>query len=437
MRFQIIRYLKRDLLVHFILYTFSAGFLKLIGFLIFLYLAKSLSSESYAEFGLMYSIQVLISTFGVAGVVELIVSKIHLKGSEDTKVELYNLANTIFFILLALTSFIVFLIYLKKEWTEFQDYLLLIIVILNSIALTGSLYKTQIERLNENHGRSLIFSFLIPFISYASGFLFFFIKNSVFYFFFGSLLGSLLPLFFFTRFHFCFILPDRILMYTSLLSCAPFIASAFLNWISGYGINQIISIFLSHNAIARFTFLFSLASIMQLIASAMNQVWAPVFFKSIHSGDLDVIKKKNEHFFLLMVVVLTVIASLMFLVLPFIKNYFGENAKEYLENELFLFLIISSYVILPPYWQCQNYLLAYGKGLDLFKITAFSTVIGIVLTFILITFIGELGVYFGFFVVVFLKVIIIYLYSLKYWKLNLPFKGVFIGLFFLFILFLF
>jgi O-antigen/teichoic acid export membrane protein len=176
---------------------------------------------------------------------------------------------------------------------------------------------------------------------------------------------------------------------------------------------------------------------MQLIASAMNQVWAPVFFKSIHSGDLDVIKKKNEHFFLLMVVVLTVIASLMFLVLPFIKNYFGENAKEYLENELFLFLIISSYVILPPYWQCQNYLLAYGKGLDLFKITAFSTVIGIVLTFILITFIGELGVYFGFFVVVFLKVIIIYLYSLKYWKLNLPFKGVFIGLFFLFILFLF
>jgi O-antigen/teichoic acid export membrane protein len=419
--------------VNFLLYSASAGLLKLFGLLVFFHLARKLSPDEYAQFGLLYSVQVLVSTFGVAGVVEYVVSRISTNNFKNTEVE--KVASSL---LLILTSFVLFLIifyYLIFKPISNKILIEIILVLMNSIFLTYCSYRTQLERLNGNDKRSLVFSFIVPFSSFLFGVLFFELFYSAQYYFFGALIGTLIPLFLFKEFKLTTNFSQKRLVMLGIVGCLPYIGSAVLGWFSGYGLNHVISINLGESSIATFTFLYPVISILQLVASAMNQAWAPKFFREIHMDVEGEFAKSNNRFFNLMIGVITFLGVAIILFIPLISFHFGGNLLLYTKESIYLFLIVASYVVLPHYWNVQNYYMAYGRGLDLFKNLLISSFFGLFSLMLAIVFYGELGIYIGLFSISLLKTIIIYLQGRKLWDLNFSFRFVYLSLFSLLVLY--
>ena len=71
------------------LYTASAGLLKLSGFIIFLWLGRTLSVDDYAQFGLLYSLQTGLMTFGLVGIVEAVIGLLKSHRSADEQKKLF------------------------------------------------------------------------------------------------------------------------------------------------------------------------------------------------------------------------------------------------------------------------------------------------------------------------------------------------------------
>lgn len=418
----------KTILSYAVLYAGSAALLKLVGFISFLYLAKVLSTVEYAEFGLMYSLQTAIITFSMAGVIEYTIAHMHRKRNSFNDV--FKVANTIFLILVALVVLIIFIFYsLNFTYTINTSNALLAAVVINSVLLVYALFKSQIERLTENHKKSLIYGFVIPFVGMLCGLSCFYFFKNLFSFFAGSSFGlliSILPslkrISFGTRF-------DILILKVALIGCLPFIGMAFFNWLSGYGNNQLLDIFFEEEAIAVFTFLFSISALMQLVATALNQVWSPRFYKITHIDPFNFVESKNQKFFKFMTLCLSVVGALLIYSLPFISGLIGGNTNVYSENQHFLIFLVAGYVVLGPWWHCQNYFLAYNKGGELFNLTIISSLIGVCISLILMSTLGEIGVYIGFFIVMLIRALLIVRKSKKYWNLRVSWGSVFGGLF--------
>src|SRR5262245_257395 len=55
------------------LYAVSATLLRLVGFAVFVWLARSLSVNEYATWGLLYALQTAAASFGLVGIVEAVI----------------------------------------------------------------------------------------------------------------------------------------------------------------------------------------------------------------------------------------------------------------------------------------------------------------------------------------------------------------------------
>jgi O-antigen/teichoic acid export membrane protein len=423
------KFLKRDFLINFILFSFSTAFLKVVGLVVFFYLGSQLSSSDYASFGILYSLQVLVNTFGIAGVVEFFVSRVHHTNNEDVKRELESVVATLLLILLTITCLFISIYFVIRYEPGIDLFLSFLFVLINSVVLTISSFRTQIERLYGNYKDSLKFSFVVPLSSFIIGFVLFNMEHSVNSFFLGCALGSILSLLFLGGLNFNLSLSSYGLVWIAGLSCLPHIGSGFFGWVGGYGINHIITSELNVSVISTFSFLYPVGSLMQLFASSMNQAWSPVFFREIHSDFSSSLEIKNKRFFKLMIFFLTLIGVIMVIFVPKLVRFFGGNIVAYVENEFYLFAIVLSYVVLPPFWHCQNYFLAYGLGGDLFNVGALSTGLGILFTVLFIRYFGEVGVYLGILSTSIIKVVIIYIVSIRHWKLNVSFDFLFACLF--------
>lgn len=419
----------KGLILYAFLYGGSAAFLKLVGFGTFLYFAKILTTPEYAEFGLMYSLQTAIVTFSMAGIVEYVIAHMHINTSDLHRQNLFKVANSLLFIFTAIIiiSVICYFVFFNKNITP-DSSLLLVAVVFNGICLTYSMFKAQLVRLTENHSTSLLYNFVIPFIGMISGLGTFLVYFSVISFFIGSLFGLLLPILiiqFRQRLEFSL---DWKNIKRALISCTPFIGMAFFNWLSGYGNNQLIDIFFEEKEVAIFTFLYSVSAVMQLVATALNQVWAPKFYRITHTNDFAEVELGNKRFFKFMSLVLGSVGAILILSLPMLSQFIGGNAVEYGNNQFLLMFLLAGYVILAPWWHCQNYFLAYNKGGELFNLTIVSTIIGISISLGLMAFIGAVGVYVGFFAVMVFRVLFIIFKSKRYWRLNISWGGLVGGL---------
>ncbi|MDO8997141.1 MAG: hypothetical protein Q7U77_10985 [Sediminibacterium sp.] len=419
--------LKNNLAFYALLYGGSAAILKITGFFILLFFARELSTSDYASFGLLYSLQTAISSFSIAGIIELIIPNLHKGNGNSSKNIILPIANSIFFVFTFIFSLFFLFLYIFNNGLTFSGFILILFVILNSVTVTYALYFSQLVRLMEDHKNSLMFSFLIPFLASIIGLIGYLKFKNITSFFATSFFVYLVLFFLFANFQNVNFDFDKIRVKRGILNCFPFIAMAFFNWISGYGNNQIIDLIFSSKAIASFTFLYSISGIMQLVATALNQVWSPKFYKITHLESIDEVERKNYKFYGVMSVLLGLVAGIVVTLLPILTKYIGGNAELYGQSKLNLFFLLSAYIILTPWWHCQNYFLAYNKGKDLFKITTYSTIIGMGISILLMLIYGEVGVYLGFFIVMFLRVLFIVKQSKLYWHLKLSWLGIFLG----------
>jgi len=221
---------------------------------------------------------------------------------------------------------------------------------------------------------------------------------------------------------------DRNTIRRILAAAAPFAVVAFLGWLGGYGSNYLIRLVLQANEVARFTFALSLCSVMLLVAGALNQVWCPRFYRLIRDEPFASIELKNRRFYRVLGVALGLSGGFVTIAYPWVIPILGGNLRNYQHMTLELALLFSSYVILVPWWHCQNHFLANGMGSAILKITVVTSIVGITALLLLMWLLGPIGIYLGFFTQMFLRTGAIVLEARRHWPVQISLSGVGVGL---------
>lgn len=421
------------------LYTASAGLLKLAGFIIFLWLARTLPVDDYAQFGLLYSLQTGLMTFGLVGIVEAVIGLLKSHRSADEQKKLFSAANSSFLCTLVTAlvfSWIIFSILVKRTDVSF---ITLASVLASGALLAFATLQAQTVRLQEKHFSSLCFNFVMPMAGVAGSFIAFYLERTVQSFFLGSVIGLLIAIAGLSigRIGFYGVADTLAEMRPILLRVSPFIAVAFLGWLGGYGNNYVIKLLFEPREIAKFTFAFSLSSIMQLVATALNQVWSPRFFHLIHELPHDEVEIKNRNFYRLQGLAMGVIGGVVIAFFPAVMSMLGGNLISYKSMGVELLCLFTAYVFLSPWWHCNNYLLAHDNGSSIMRITVVTSIIGIAVWLLMMILLGPIGIYIGFMIQMLLRSVGIFLVTKKRWSLKISWDGVVVGMVILFVGFAF
>jgi len=367
--------------------------------------------------------------------VEAVIGLLKTHRTVEEQRQLFAAANSVFLVTSALSVLLALILFVAFLGREDSSFVTITCVLVSGWLLSYSLLQAQIVRLEEKHLSSLCFNFVIPFSGLIGSFLVFALERTVQSFFLGSAIGLAISLvgarIKVVGFYF---LADAIVKWRPiLLRIAPFIAVIFLGWLGGYGNNFIIKLFFDSAEVAKFTFVFTLSAIMQLVATATNQVWSPRFYRLIHDLPLDQVERQNRRFFRLQGIALGFTGGILIALYPSAMNVLGGNLTYYQSFSFELALLVLSYVILTPWWQCQNYFLAYDKGPSVLRIHAATSAIGIVALVMCMLLLGPLGIYIGFLVQMGLRSAVGLLVARRHWPVNISLGGIVAGVLITFI----
>jgi len=407
------------------LYAGSAILLRLAGFAIFLWLARSLTVADYAAWGLLYALQTGIATFGLTGIIEAVVGLLKERSSSEERQDLFAAANVAFLIVSMVTVVLAALFFAGTVKPGTASVLALVLAIGSGILLAYAALQAQIVRLNEKHLASLCFNFLVPLAGFLGSAVAFYFVRTVASYFAGLALGAGIFLVGATAW-----LRPAAIAETSrnlrpiLLRIHPFIFVGLIGWLSGYGTNYLINGFFPALQVARFTFIFSLSAAMQLVATSMNQVWSPRFYNLIHNEPVVGVERQNRFFFQLEALVLGLAGAGMLLLYPFAIRILGGNAANYADMRPELLLLILGYVVSVPNWHAQNYLLAFDQGKAIRDVHIVTGIVGAALLVLLMWWLGAMGIYLGFLAQMLLRAIGLFWCARQRWPVLLSWQGI-------------
>lgn len=411
------------------LYTASAAALRLAGFTLFLWLARGLSVEEYATFGLFYALQTGLATLATAGIVEVVVGLRKDHTSAPMRHILLGAANASFALMSVAVSTVALLAFTAFKSASVATLLLCTGASALGVLTAFSTLQAQLTRLDENHLASLCFNFFAPFAGLVGGALGFLVERSVESYFLGSALGSLLAL--------LGLRALRVGVYDLALGwdriglvfgrIGPFVAMAMLGWLSGYGNNYLVQALFGHADVARFTFALNFSSMMQLVATALNQVWSPRFYRMVQELPWGYVESRNGQFFRLQGWVLGLIGGALLALLPLAVRLFGGNLSAYRSMSFELLLLCASYVLLSPWWHCYNYYLVHGKRQELMRIFLITSVLGIAAWLAMMALLGPPGIYIGFLTQMLIRTLAIVIAARRHWPVRIAWDGVAIG----------
>lgn len=421
----------RALFLYSGLYGGSAALLKLIGFGVFLWLARTLSVDEFASFGLLYTTQQALASFALAGIVEAVIGLLKVNQAPDQRARLITNANFAF-LFMALSA-IIFALIASAMFFRANDITLVsyISVFGSGVLLAWATLQSQLFRLKELHIGSLLFSFFPPLGGMLGGFIAVFLERTVQSFFIGGAVGVLIPVLalWISRVGFGGGITGLGEVRRILWRALPFTVVAFLGWLSGYGNNYIINVFFAPAEVAKFTFALSMGSILLLIAGGLNQVWSPRFYRQLHELPFEQIEKKNRNFYCMLSLAIGSVGGGAMILLPLAMALLGGNLLSYQHMSMELSFLFAAYVLLTPWWHCQNHFLAHAMGQSVLKITLITSIAGIGILVALMWLLGPIGIYVGFFVQMLLRSLGMFLVARRNWPVEVSWDGVFAGLF--------
>ena len=426
-----VRRLSASPLVGFaVAYTASAALQKAVGFAVFLWLAHSLSVRDYARFGLLYALQTALTTFACAGIVESVIGLLRDHNAASARARLFGAANTVFAVLAAASIAVSAMIYYTlMQDTERSAYDFLFVVVAGTLAAYVVVQGTLV-RLEERHLAAVAMGFLAPLGAFLGGAVGFIQGGTVTAFYAGMALGSVVMLVPFALsgvgFYRCVTERRAVTGIMSLL--APFILIAVLAWVSGYGNTYLVKTFFTATDVARFTFAYTLASVMQLVATSLNQVWSPRFFRLVHEMPIADLERRNKSFTTLQGAALGVVGGALLIVLPPALQFAGGNLATYSQLNREFFFLFAAYAVSVPWWHAQNYYYAHNKGSELMRVSVASALAGLLLWLTSIWVLGVIGVYVGFMLQMLTRTVGAVGWARKLWAINIAWEGVFLAL---------
>jgi O-antigen/teichoic acid export membrane protein len=411
------------------LYAASAAALRLAGFAFFVFLARALSVDDYAGWGLVYALQTGLATFSLAGIMESVVGLLRDHRTPESRRRLFGAANGVFLLMAAASIAVGVLLFTVNAPRELHTLTLLSAI--GSGALLGyASLQAQLVRLEEAHSTSLYFNFVVPLAGLIGSAVAFWFAGTAAAFFVGSMAGltvsiaaaSLVRIGFFTWTR------DSGVIRALLSRVAPFVAVALFGWLSGYGNNYVVARIFAPEQVARFTFAFTLAAVMQLVSIALNQVWSPRFYRYVHESPFAEVEARNAQFFRLQAIVLGAAGGILVAGFGPVLRSIGGNLSYYSNAAAELALLVAGYVLLIPWWHCQNYFLVHDRGTEVMRVVVLTGIAGTIVWIALMWFVGPMGIYVGFAVQMLLRSAGIVPAARRNWPVRISWDGVVIGL---------
>ena len=415
----------RNLLGHAFAYSAAAVAQKGLGFVLFIWLAAALSVENYAQFGLFFALQTGIAALVGAGTIESVVGQLRHAPDDAERRRVLSAANGVFVLLLgtALLLLVVLSGWLRRETgaTATEIWLLAAIGALSGFYVL----QAQLVRLNELHLASLVLNNAPMFAAFLGGFVGFLIDGTVRSFFVGMALGLACSLPAFARLYtgLAHAFAERRLVAGIARRIFPFLVIAIIGWLTGYGSTYLINSFFDVADVSRFTFAFTISSVMQLVATSLNQVWSPRFFRIVHDTPHAEVERQSRRFFVVQGLILGAVGGGILLLLPAALELAGDRLQAYTGLSAALACLLAGYAVLIPWYHAHNYFLVHSRGTDLMVLTVTASAAGLVLWFVAIWFLGPLGAYLGFTIQMLARCVAIVTRARRDWHILLHWEG--------------
>ncbi len=396
------------------------------GLAIFMWLAYTLSMADYATFGLLLALQTGVATLAGAGIIESVVGLVKRDNSQHARVSwLFSIANGAFVYLSMVAVVVAIVIYALPIWHANLSVVGQLSVLVGAILSAHITLQASLVRLEERHRTSMALSFIGPVTGLCASAIAVFIWKDADSFFVGYAIGLLAACFgfFVTGLgHFGISLTPAALD-PIRKTIGSYMVIALLTWLSGYGNAFIVKYLFSADDVARFTFAYTVSSVMQLVATSTNQVWGPRFLKLVHELQVKDMERLNLRFFTIQGVILGVTGFAILLLLPITLEVLGGNLRSYRDINLELVLFFSAYAVSIPWWHSQNYYLVHSFGHKLKDIVFITTIGGLAIWLFLMYILGTLGIYLGFMVQMLIRSLVTFLWAKKKWGLHVSWLG--------------
>ncbi|MBK8761700.1 MAG: oligosaccharide flippase family protein [Sulfuritalea sp.] len=415
----------KSLVTYSFLYAGTAGLQKALGFVLYIWLAYSVTVTDYATFGLLLALQSGVATLAGAGIADSVVGLFRHNNSKQLRTTLFSIANGSFLYLSTVAGIMAILIFALPIWDKPVAITVKLAVLIGGVLTAFFTLQAALVRLEERHLASVALLFIAPVTGLCIAFFAVYIWRDVGAFFSGFAVGSLLAYLAFSVArvgHFSFeVRPADVEPIRKTIG--PYIFIAFLAWIAGYGNTYIVKFLFSENDVARFTFVYTLSSIMHLVATSTNQVWGPRFIRLVSTLNRADIEEKNMRFYTIQGLTLGLIGSVVLLLLPAALNVIGGNLSYYQDINIEVLILFCGYAVSIPWWHSQNYYIVLGFGGILKNHVLSSTAIGLGVGLVLMKLLGPIGIYVGFLAQAIIRSMTTFIWARKQWHLRLAWQG--------------
>ncbi len=408
------------------LYMVSATGQRIVAAFVTFWLATRLSTIDYGRYGLGLALQQFVTIVALGGIVESVIGR--MRALEDGPVRSALFASARRAVLVMAVCILVLLSVglglTANKGFEIAEGM--------SAVAAGTMFGyasmvAALARLEERHSVAIVYTTLPTVISYLAGVVAILLLNTVWSFFLGAALGGALGV---------VILrymgdhssrtPAEAVSATSpcplLVMSVPYFGATLFGWLSGFGYNFVIDHFFATEEIARFTFALSIASLLLMVASALNQVWSRRFYP------IATLEVANRAFHSVLSVAMGILGGAMVLAYPVALHLLGAKLAAYADMQANVAVLVAGYVVLPAWWQCMNHLLSGGHGRVLFRVTAVSGALGIAAGIGLLLLLGSAGIYLSFVLTMVLRASVISLAVRRSVAVSPPVLGISVGL---------
>jgi hypothetical protein len=172
---------------------------------------------------------------------------------------------------------------------------------------------------------------------------------------------------------------------------------------SGYGINLILYKLLPSTVVADFFLLYTLTAALTMLATSINTAWTPVFIKI---SNIDQNRALNINFNVARVLLLCMsfFSVVILAITPGLLDISaGSSLIQVAQNTHFLSMCLAAIVISIPWWEIQNYYVRDSASQKYVSYVIFSSILGILCWIAMVLLFQERGVYWGFFLMNFVK----------------------------------
>ena len=388
------------------------------------FLAAVLSTEDYAGFGMLYALQGAMTMFSLTGLGETTAARLKNHPHGYRRQVLFRRISGLFVITTA-TAFLLILPFALLIM-RLESFMKIVPALLLGAVIGFSTLQAGFQRIEQQHAASLLSSAGIPFCC-AIGLMVggWWCRHLTLVFTMGLASATLALIILLVKGYAWFgPLPHPKRARKELSILGPYLIIAVFGWLSGYGMNFLIDVQFEPREVATFTFLFTAASLSQMIISSLNMAWAPRFYQMFNDGELVYAESRNWVFYSLLAGVLGVGGGLAVALLPWITGLIGGRLAQYGNFRLELAFLMAGYVAGIPFWHGQNYYHVAGFGLSLTRLSVWSGGAGLVVWFICMLVLGPIGIFIGFMLQMVIKAGAMWRAGNHHWQFRPPWAAI-------------